>query len=61
MWTPIRLVSALLRMMKRRERRGCDQANLTYEALAVCGQYADPDGRSRVATDHDDHLVNALR
>jgi hypothetical protein len=25
-------------------------------ALAVCGKYADPDGPSRVAQDHDRHL-----
>lgn len=30
-------------------------------ALAVCGKYADPEGRSRVAADHDRHLAEAYR
>jgi hypothetical protein len=28
-------------------------------ALAVCGRYRDPAGRSRVAVDHDRHLAEA--
>jgi hypothetical protein len=28
-------------------------------ALAVCGRYADPQGPSRVAVEHDRHLVRA--
>lgn len=28
-------------------------------ALAVCGKYADPDGPSRVAQEHDRHLAEA--
>ncbi len=31
------------------------------EALAVVGKYADPDGPSRVARDHDEHLTDAYR
>jgi hypothetical protein len=30
-------------------------------ALAVCGKYADPDGPSRVAMEHDRHLYKAYR
>ena len=30
-------------------------------ALAVCGKYADPDGPSRVAIDHDRHLAEAYK
>ncbi|MFQ5840490.1 MAG: ribbon-helix-helix protein, CopG family [Candidatus Methylomirabilales bacterium] len=30
-------------------------------ALAVCGRYADPEGPSRVAMDHDRHLAEAYR
>lgn len=31
------------------------------EASAVFGKYADPGGPSRVALDHDEHLVDAYR
>jgi hypothetical protein len=30
-------------------------------ALAVCGRHRDPEGLSRVAVDHDRHLVDAYR
>lgn len=30
-------------------------------ALAVCGKYADPEGPSRVAAEHDRHLAQAYR
>jgi hypothetical protein len=30
-------------------------------ALAVCGKYADPSGRSRVGLEHDEHLAKAFR
>ena len=32
---------------------------LVRSALAVCGKYADPDGPSRVALEHDRHLAEA--
>jgi len=32
---------------------------LVRSALAVCGKYADPDGPSRVAQEHDRHLAEA--
>ncbi len=35
--------------------------DLVRSALAVCGKYADPDGASRVAVDHDRHLADAYR
>ena len=31
------------------------------EALSVIGRYQDPEGPSRVARDHDDHLTDAYR
>ena len=30
-------------------------------ALSVCGRYSDPSGPSKVARDHDRHLVDAYR
>jgi hypothetical protein len=30
-------------------------------ALAVCGKYADPQGSSRIAIEHDRHLAEAYR
>ncbi len=35
--------------------------DLVRSASAVCGKYADPDGASRVAVDHDRHLADAYR
>jgi hypothetical protein len=34
---------------------------LIREALEVCGKYEDPEGFSRVATEHDKHLSEAFR
>lgn len=31
------------------------------DALAVVGRYRDPEGPSRVAMDHDDHLADVYR
>ena len=31
------------------------------EALAIIGKFADEDGHSRVARDHDEHLAEAFR
>ena len=33
--------------------------DLIRSALSVCGKYADPDGPSRVAREHDRHLAEA--
>jgi predicted DNA-binding protein len=35
------------------------QDGLVREAMAVVGKYADPEGESRVAKDHDEHLSEA--
>ena len=35
------------------------RADRVREASAVYGKYADPDGPSRVAKDHDEHLIDA--
>ena len=43
------------------ERIGDGRADRVREALAVVGKYDDPDGPSRVAIDHDDHLDEAYR
>jgi len=37
------------------------RADRVRAALAVCGKYADPEGPSRVAADHDRHLAEAYR
>ena len=44
-----------------KERIAVGRADRVREALAVVGKYADPDGRSCVAIDHDDHLDEAYR
>lgn len=38
-----------------------DRASLVREARAVYGKYADPDGPSRVAEQHDEHLAKGYR
>lgn len=43
------------------ERIGDGRADRVREALAVVGKYADPDGPSCVAIDHDEHLDEAYR
>jgi hypothetical protein len=35
--------------------------DLIRSALAVCGKYADPEGASRIAQEHDRHLADAYR
>ncbi len=35
--------------------------DLVRSALTVCGKYADPEGPSRVAVEHDRHLDEAYR
>ncbi|MDP2958353.1 MAG: hypothetical protein Q8N53_18135 [Longimicrobiales bacterium] len=42
------------------EQRG-GRAAQVREAMAVVGRYQDPEGPSRVAMDHDDHLADAYR
>ena len=37
------------------------RADRLREASAVFGKYADPDGPSRVANDHDKHLADIYR
>ena len=37
------------------------RAGLVRDARAVVGKYADAEGESRVAKDHDDHLAEAYR
>ena len=44
--------------LSREESRG-GRAGRVREALAVVGKYADPEGSSRVAREHDDHLADA--
>ncbi len=41
------------------ERVALGREALVREALAVVGKYADPEGASRVARDHDEHLPEA--
>jgi plasmid stability protein len=41
------------------ERLELGRDGLVREALAVVGKYADPEGASRVARDHDQHLSEA--
>ncbi len=43
------------------EKADSGRKSLLREALEVCGKYADPDGPSRVATDHDRHLAGAYK
>jgi hypothetical protein len=43
------------------ERLELGRDGLVREALAVVGKYADPEGRSSVARDHDAHLDEAYR
>lgn len=42
-----------------RERVAEGRADRVREATTVIGKYADPDGASRVARDHDRHLPEA--
>ena len=37
------------------------RADRVREAASVFGKYADPDGPSRIAKEHDDHLIDAYR
>jgi len=38
-----------------------DRRFVVKEARAVYGKYADPDGESRVAVEHDEHLSESFR
>lgn len=42
-------------------RDGSDRHAAVRDALAVCGKYRDPEGRSDVAVRHDDALAEAYR
>ena len=43
------------------ERQDPGRKSRLREALEVCGKYSDPDGPSRIASDHDRHLAAAYR
>ena len=43
------------------EQRRPSREELIRAALSVCGKYADPEGRSDVAVDHDRYLDEAYR
>ena len=43
------------------ERLDVGRDSLVREAFSVVGKYADPEGASRVAKDHDEHLAAAYR
>ncbi len=43
------------------ERVEAGHADRVREALAVVGKYADPEGASRIALDHDEHLAQIYR
>lgn len=43
------------------EARGGGRAERVRAALAVVGKYRDPEGRSRVAKDHDRHFSESAR
>jgi hypothetical protein len=44
-----------------REASPTGRADRVREAKAVVGKYTDPNGRSRVAQAHDDHLADAYQ
>lgn len=44
-----------------REEGPAGRASRVREAQAVVGKYTDPDGRSRVARTHDDHLPDSYQ
>lgn len=43
------------------ERVESDRDERVGEALAVVGKYADPEGQSRIAREHDEYLAEAYR
>jgi hypothetical protein len=60
----ISLAEAVRRCVAERleaERSHPDRGLLVKEARAVYGRYADPEGESRVALDHDEHLSETFR
>jgi hypothetical protein len=42
-----------------RPEHGTQRDHLVRQAFAASEKYKDPEGRSRVAKDHDDHLAKA--